>query len=178
MAEAGLGARTPERIAVADLEGTLRERGLSNGADRRMERELVDLLGECCDYEYDLYEFLRAGVQGGEIETRYESLTGIHTVGQKKASLVLRDLVHREGLADALGAREYVYVFPVDTWVAQVVRALGIQSSDVDGIDVEAVVDACEGVCSPIAFNQGAWYIGSNAFGVLLDNLDALVERR
>ncbi len=62
---------------------------------------------------------------------------------------------------------------PVDVWVRRIARKAGIAGpTDNDPAIRKGILKACrdEGV-SPVVFNQGAWYMGYHAFGLLLERL-------
>jgi hypothetical protein len=62
---------------------------------------------------------------------------------------------------------------PVDVWVRKLAYKTGIVDSRASDKEIqEAVVALCrEYGCSPLQFNQGAWYAGYFAFDLLLEML-------
>lgn len=124
-------------------------------------------------------------IRGGRINTHYEELQprrsrkGITQVGPKIAAFYLRDLVSLYGLEDKVPAEYAFCLQPVDVWVEKVARQLGIvdQGANPDKIQ-SAIIAHCqaEGI-SPLLFNQGAWYVGSNAFDLVLEILAAQEQR-
>ena len=101
-----------------------------------------------------------------EIKTLYQ-------VGPKICSFLLRDVVCFLELSEYICREDYQYLLPVDTWVRQVARRIGIEGSDLHL--PRELADACSKCSiSPIAFNQGAWYLGAKAFDILFDNLDTI----
>lgn len=131
---------------------------------------LTDLAGKP-----NIDEYTKLMVKNGDFDVVYDRLNGIHNIAQKKAALYLRDIVSFWELEDELSWQKYRYVFPVDTQVRQVVTQIGIVDEGVSrGHLLESVIAKCCPDISPIAFNQGAWYIGANAFDVLIDNLQKI----
>ncbi len=69
-------------------------------------------------------------------------------------------------MEDCLRPEDYYLIMPIDTWVRQVCDKLQIKA------DAKAIAIACqENGVSAIKFNQGAWYLGSHSFSILLDML-------
>jgi hypothetical protein len=63
---------------------------------------------------------------------------------------------------------------PVDVWVRKVARKTGIIN---DGVSDEEIKKSILRVCqeagvSALRFNQGVWYLGKNAFDIVIENLD------
>jgi len=89
-------------------------------------------------------------------------LKGIRGIGEKIASLYLRDIAYLAGLDEK--SISYLYLLqPIDTWIEQTLKILF-------GSDVpkklckkqELIVNLCkESKVSSISFNQGAWILGS-----------------
>lgn len=118
-------------------------------------------------------------ITGGRIDQLYSSLqaakspTGIVQVGPKVAAFYLRDVVSLYRLDDTVSPEFGFCLQPIDVWVRKVVGRLGLAPHSGDDHDLQvAIVDACRanGV-SPLLFNQGAWYLGFNAFDILLELL-------
>lgn len=158
----------------SEFESELQDAGLTNGADRQMVVDVIDLLADIND-DHDIVGYTIESVEAGDIEVVHDQLTGIHNIAQKKAALFLRDVVTIWSLEDELLWEEYRYVFPVDTQVHQVATELGIVDDDVSRDQlIDGVLDACRPDVSPVEFNQGAWYLGANAFDVVMNNLAGL----
>ena len=107
----------------------------------------------------------------------YEQLNKLFAVGDKIASFYLRDVVDIFKLREVVKKQgNEIYVQPIDTWVRQVAIEIGLASkNDKDNIVKKAITDACHKFSvDPIRFNQGAWYIGSNSFKIVIDNLTKL----
>lgn len=158
----------------SELESELKDAGLTNGADRQMVIDIIDLLADIND-DHDIVAYTRERIETGGIEVIHDRLTDIHNIAQKKAALFLRDVVTIWDLEDQLSWAEYRYVFPVDTQVRQVATELGIVD---DGVSrnqlIDAILEACRPDVSPVELNQGAWYLGANAFDVVMNNLAGL----
>lgn len=96
-----------------------------------------------------------------------------YQVGEKIYSLLLRDVVDLFGLSKHLAPDDFKYLQAVDTWVEQLANKLGFQGSKTKlAIDL---AEACQKhSVNPIAFNQGAWYLGAHSFDVLTENIERI----
>lgn len=114
-------------------------------------------------------------IERGRICVHYEDLMKITQIGPKIAAFYLRDLVDVFDLETKLTPEDLKFLQPIDVWVRRVAQRLGI-ASDSKASD-EALQLAILGACrtagvSAFRFNQGAWYLGKNAFTLLIKNLD------
>jgi hypothetical protein len=157
-----------------EFDKELKQEGLTNGADRQLVIELVDFLAKL-DENHEIVDYTVRSIKRGDINVVYDQLIDIHNIAQKKAALFLRDTVTLRELENELSPKEYRYVFPVDTQVRKVVSTLGLVDTNASRNQIiDAVLEVCQPDVSPIAFNQGAWYLGANAFDVLMKNLESL----
>lgn len=125
-----------------------------------------------------------ARIRAGEIGQHYADLQisrnpngGIYQVGPKIASFYLRDLVTLFGVDDYVPSDFQYCLQPIDVWVRRLAHTTGIVSEGASDDTIgQAIVALCgELDCSPLKFNQGAWYAGYNAFSLLLEVLSAQV---
>jgi len=118
-------------------------------------------------------------IRSGEVDEHYSELqrsqarNGIIQVGPKIASFYLRDVVSLYQLEDKVPDEFAFCLQPVDVWVRKLAYKTGIVDSRASDKEIqEAVVALCRGYgCSPLQFNQGAWYAGYFAFDLLLEML-------
>lgn len=109
-----------------------------------------------------------SAIRQGQIAQLYADVNSLWNVGDKKASLFLRDLVDVFDLRVHVARADQRLLQPIDIWVQRVCQKLGIAGDDLK----EAIVAKCHGhMVDPIKFNQGAWYVGFHAFEVVLDLL-------
>lgn len=109
-----------------------------------------------------------------DIQIAVSPQTGIYQVGPKIASFYLRDLVTLFNLEQFVPADFQYTLQPVDVWVRRLAITAGMVTH---GATDEAIRQAivkltAERGCSPLQFNQGAWYLGYNAFPLLLEVLE------
>jgi len=108
------------------------------------------------------------------IRELYEELRRIRGVGQKTASLFLRDLVYLFRLEDKVSERDVVYLQPIDTWVRKgLEKLLKLKGSEEELKKKVAKVlrKYSISVRDSIKFNMGLWYIGSHAYDLLISSI-------
>lgn len=144
-------------------------KGKKYGTGRERDKEMVlDTLGfilSNCE-GFNMLEHSIERIKNGNIAELSNQLHSITSVGDKIASFFLRDTVFVYDLESSLKPEDYYYVIPIDIWVRRIAEKLGIEA------DAKAIATVCQqnGV-SPVRFDQGAWYLGSHSFSVLLDML-------
>lgn len=174
--------RTDGGSTADELKEVLATEGVGNQHDRQMVVEILDFRGTLD--RTTIHEYIRAAIRENTIDEAYNALTDIHNVGPKKATLYLRDtatlLLGEEMETDQFDEHieddQYHYLVPIDTWVFQVGDNLGLFSTDGPqwNTNSKKIVEACDEEVSPLKFDQGAWYLGNNAFDILIENLDAI----
>lgn len=152
----------------------LADQGVGNNRDRQMVVDIVDLLGKV--ENHDITSYTLNAVKEGNVDAAYETVSGVYNIGPKKATVYLRDIVCYYDLEKSLQDDQYKYVLPIDTWVFQVGNAIDVLSTDSKDWERNSteIVDECGDDVSPIAFNQGAWYLGRYTFEVLLANVERI----
>jgi endonuclease III len=116
-------------------------------------------------------------IEEENVEAMYRKLTSIYQIGPKIASFFLRDMVQLFEIA--IRPDDLSYLQPVDTWVSQVAIGLELVEQGATPKQIEkAIIAVCADYkCSPLLFNQGAWYLGANAFELLLEDINSTPER-
>ena len=142
--------------------------------DRKMVKEILEKLLEIQNNNIVTYtlNYLEKWDLNG-IEKIYNEIKEIHSIGRKKTTLFLRDLVDIFNLEDLEMAKQYKeqmhkyqmykYFQPIDVWVSRVAKHFGINSNLNDDDKALQIVKNClesEEKVSPIKFNQGAWLMG------------------
>lgn len=119
-------------------------------------------------------------INQGRIEELWNGLqkskckNGIRSIGEKIASLYLRDLVTVFHFEDKIPLNEQKYLQPLDTWVLQVIKRIGIREGNNENSDIirQRIIEKCQQAGkSAIRFNEGAWYIGRHSFDILFEVL-------
>ena len=118
-------------------------------------------------------------IEAEEIDQHFYKLqkakneAGIIQVGPKIASFYLRDVVSLFELEDKVSDDFQFTLQPIDTWVRKVAFYTGMVSEKANDRQIgQEIIDLCNKEnCSPLQFNQGAWYAGARAFDLLMENL-------
>jgi hypothetical protein len=116
-------------------------------------------------------------IKNNRLSTLFRDLMTITQIGPKIASMYLRDLVTLFSLD--VKKEDFYYLQPVDTWVKKFAQKLEIINNNENGEALirNKIVDEClENQISPIAFNQGAWFLSTNSFDILINIL--MAEKR
>jgi endonuclease III len=166
---------TADGLSDDQLREALVDAGLTNQYDRQMVVDIVTLLGELDGQS--ITDYVVTELESRAAEEMFDRFQAVQNIGPKKATLYLRDIVVVHDLEAHIQPDDYRYLFPVDTWVHRVGRRLGIvDTADPDWrANSESLVRACtEQDISPLAFNQGAWYLGANAFDLVIDHVETL----
>ncbi|MFH1376134.1 MAG: hypothetical protein ABIH25_00705 [Candidatus Woesearchaeota archaeon] len=102
----------------------------------------------------------------------YDSLIKIKYIGNKIATLYLRELCW---LFD-IKPNDYTLIFPIDTWVRQIINRLNILESSEEKFNDSEIqkktIDFClKNNINPMKFNAGIWYIGKNSLNIVLEEI-------
>lgn len=124
-----------------------------NPLDHREERGCNCLW--CAFYGENIIAIAKESLVNGEVKPFWERLQRIRGIGPKIASLFLRDVAVRYGLAP--GTDRHL-LQPIDVWVRRTVRCMAKRDMLTDEDVARWIVDNCEE--SELA-NQGIWYFGS-----------------
>ena len=153
------------------LQGILKKYGVNKNGDRRMVISSLNFISSLPDL--NIVNHALAMIKGGEVDQAYEEIDGIYSVGDKVTSFFLRDLVTVFDLEPLIMEERYVYLQPVDIWVQRVGQQIGLIDRTSPPKQMKlAIIDRClEHRVSPVAFNQGAWYLGAHSLELLLEIL-------
>jgi len=114
----------------------------------------------------------------GDTAQAYDFMKSIRGVGEKISSFYLRDIAYLADLDESSISDVYL-LQPIDTWLEQTLRILfGSNAPRSVKEKQRLVVDLCsQSEVSSIAFNQGAWVLGSQIAGEFEPFRRALVNR-
>lgn len=158
------------RSRYVGLYNGLEDAKAGKGGDRLMVISLINLIQS--NDEKNILRFLIEKIKSGKVAEAYKNLDDVWSIGQKIASLILRDIVYIYELENSLkGKEDYYFLQPIDTWVHQVSKKLGLTKKDkiYEGEAKDLTNKCFELGVDPIHYNQGAWYIGSNSLEILLE---------
>jgi hypothetical protein len=132
-----------------------------------------DFLPTLDKHNYNVVDFVLKLIKEDRMREAYRAINKVSEVGDKIAAVFLRDIVCMFDLEGSVSKEGHLYLQPVDTWVRKVAQELWkeLKTGNDTGIKLK-IVDVCfEYRISPIAFNQGAWYLGAHAFDLILEEL-------
>ncbi len=158
--------------------------GVNNKYDREMVIKIIKFINNKVKRNFNIVNYTIKKIENKELHKVYSELIDIKHIGHKISSFYLRDLVC---VFDdyKFSKEEQVYLQPIDNWVGEVLTRLNFFqelaiTKKADNLNERElfllrgkIVDRCwEAGVSPVEFNQGAWYIGKNAFEILINNID------
>lgn len=145
---------------------------VNNSVDRRMVCETIEFIKKIPGN--NIVKYAVDKIKRDKVTDVFEDLKNIYGIGDKLASLYLRDIVFIYTLPKYIKKEYYIYLQPVDTWVKQVANALWIIEPDDNDNEVVSnkIIKECLRLkVSPLLFNAGAWYCGKHSFKLFFENL-------
>jgi hypothetical protein len=162
---------------LRDLLAVIGKGKVGKGRDAEMVVEIFRFVSRLPE-EKNLTRYSVAAIEHGDIQTLREGFMGIRGIGPKIASLYLRDLVDIYDLESKITSEDLGFLQPIDVWVRRVAHKTGILGDEkLSDADIQKrIVCVCRGLgVSALRFNQGAWYLGKNAFEILVETLDTML---
>jgi len=160
-----------------ELQKAIGKGKVGRGRDIDMVISILDFVSGLKEEDKNVVRYSISKIKEGDLEGHFRELDQIFSIGPKVASLYLRDLVHIYSLEKSIKDKDKIYLQPIDVWVRKVAVKTGIiKDGKLSDDEVRRrIVKACEKIgVSPIKFNQGAWYVGSHSFDILLENLNKI----
>lgn len=138
---------------------------LSNEKDLMMVLDSLNLL--CQPGCQNVYVYLLEQIKSGRTETAHKTLDSLTAVGDKLASMTIRDIcIMQSGLI----LEGFNDVFPVDTWVRQTAKMLGCNVTSDSEIKAFFRQRCSECGVDITLFAAGMWYLGANALTILVND--------
>lgn len=167
-----------QNFSFDNLKEELKQNGVNNEADRLMVLDTLKFIKNLKDYNITNYVVKRLKENEQEI---YEELKGIRFIGDKIATLYLREICWMFDIK----IKNPMLIFPIDTWVKQIINKLKILDDKIwslselkkikDSKVKEKAIEVClQNSIDPIKFNAGVWYIGTHSLEILLNNLNKI----
>jgi len=162
------------RTKYKGLYDLLKQNKVNKEGDRLMVISLVNFIQ--FNNEKNILRFLIEQIKSKKIAEAYRNLDGIWSIGPKIASLILRDVVYIYELEGYLSEEDYYFLQPIDTWVHNLSKKIGLVNNDkIYRDEAKDITDKCfKFEVNPIHYNQGVWYVGSNSLKILLQNIDKI----
>jgi len=116
-------------------------------------------------------------IKENKITEMHRELDNIWSIGLKIASLILRDTICIFKLENYMRREDYYLLQPVDTWVHQISKRIGIVNrNDIYPEESKDITNKCFDMgINPIHYNQGAWYLGSQSLEIILGNIEKVL---
>lgn len=110
--------------------------------------------------------YVKELIQQDKTAEAYSFIDSVRGVGSKIAPFYLRDIAYLGNLAESK-IKDPHYLQPIDTWLEQTLSIIFGDEAPRKPIEKQKIiVKLCKAAgCSPIAFNQGAWILGSQVAG-------------
>jgi hypothetical protein len=151
---------------------------INNFADLLLIFDSLNFISKIDDH--NIYNYLCDKLtKDKNFKNSYDELIGIEEIGDKLATLVLRDLCFLDKNINAIDCeKKYRYTFPIDTWVNQVmIENLRYKNNNQKEEKIKIddsrdnIIKSCEELeIDPRKYNAGAWYIGKNSLKILLNH--------
>jgi hypothetical protein len=163
-------------LLLRDLLAVVGKGKVGKGRDAEMVVGIFRFVSQLPEQK-NLTRYSIAAIEQGDIQKIHDGFMGIRGIGPKIASLYLRDLVDIYDLENKISPEDFGFLQPIDVWVRRVARKTGIVGDEkLSDPDIQKdIVRVCRELgISALRFNQGAWYLGKNAFEILVENLDSM----
>jgi len=153
---------TTKKKVIVEWEGhkECKEIHLGNEEDLMMVLDVLRFISD--NDKKNIYNYLKWSIERNGANKTGEELKGIRAIGDKISYFIVRDIgLLNNGL---IRLEESGFAFPVDTWVRQISKKLGFESSE-----PEYIIERCRiaGV-SPLKVAAGLWYLGFNSLDIAL----------
>ena len=144
---------------------------LSNEKDLMMVLDTLHLV--CQPGCQNVYVYLLQQIKAGRTKTAYKTLDDLHAVGDKLASMTLRDICMMQ---PGVVLDDVSDVFPIDTWVKQTAKLLGCEAKSDSEIKAFFRKRCSECGVDIMLFAAGMWYLGANALAILVNDFIGTYE--
>jgi len=178
--------KDPSRIGKHRRDGF--EYSLENDKDLCMVLDVLKFISR--EGRQYVYAYLLELIEVDKgIKNAYKEIDKIKEIGDKLASFIIRDILLLNGNSK-LNNEEYIYAFPIDTWVLKVAEKMDllkseeiqkiiynkgikrslneIKSSDIKKIKLELLEKSKEH--NSLKFAAGLWLLGTNSLELLIEN--------
>lgn len=146
---------------LKNLNRKLKENSVSNFADRGMIESIIIFLSSIPLNNIISYSLNQ--IKNSKIKQHYGELSNLYFVGDKLITFYFRDLDYIFNLNKYFIKEDYLFLQPIDTWVRQISKKIGITDDEKDLEKIKTkIIDACHNAgVNPSDYNLGAWFVGS-----------------
>lgn len=149
--------------------------GLKKEADRIMVIDTIGVANHVNNkHNLNIVDYIVNEIKRGNLIYISNFLDNVYSIGPKISGLILRDIVHIYNLETYVSRLdEYSLLQPMDTWVHQVSLKIGIiKNEEMDKAEAIEIIKFClDNEINPLHYNEGAWYLGSQSFKMVLNSL-------
>lgn len=144
---------------------------LNNERDLMMVMDTLQLV--CQPDCQNIYVYLVKQIKAGHTKTAYKILDDLSQVGDKLASMTIRDICMMQ---PGLILEDSNDVFPVDIWVRRIAEMLGCDAKKASGIKLFFQERCTEYGIDITLFAAGMWYLGANSLTILVNDFIGAYE--
>lgn len=168
---ASVYSKLRRRYRIQRPDGTEKDSSTGKERDREMTVDALRFVAETLgNHDFNILQYAICKIRDQKMRELYDQLTCVRQVGDKTATLFLRDVVAVYGLEESVTQDDLVFLQPVDTWVRQLSGRINLAREGTSDKQLKrTIVEVCSKVAvSPIRFNQGLYYLGSHALELIL----------
>ena len=119
------------------------------------------------DEQKNIYNYFKQFIKCNRMKEAYEVLTKIRAISDKIATFIIRDI---SLMNPDLEITDFIFAFPIDTWVYKIAHRLNIENNTISEIKKEFIDKSIKYKICPLKFAAGLWYLGFYALDILLEN--------
>jgi hypothetical protein len=153
--------------------------GLNQSLNEAVVKGLVILAKESDADDFNPFVRISNLAKAAGILSAWGALRAIKGIGDKIASLVVRDIVSIMAFESSISKEERVFLQPVDIWIRRTVQIIWRLDGRMPdwALAMRTVSELDKLGLSGVRFNQGAWYYGSEQVR-RLESLESEIESR
>lgn len=162
-----LTTKTKIKVELSDGNTYTKDICLQNDTDLLMVLDTLNFMATSSD-KVNLYAYFKNLIKTNKIENAYSELIKLSGIGDKISTFFLRDIAIMNNYN--LAENQLKYVFPVDTWVAQITSLIANKSFSAerpDEIKNYFIENHSESNLPLIA--AGIWYLGFNSLNIAIE---------
>lgn len=149
------------------IQGYKKKISLQNDLDLFMVLDVLNLMAEKSE-NLNLFDKFNKLIINNRIKEAYTKLVKISGIGDKIATFILRDIILLNNYK--LNSKQIEYVFPVDTWVAQITSLMSGKSFSASNTDEIKKYYFSNFPNSNIALiAAGIWFLGYNSLNLIIN---------
>jgi len=151
-------------------EGHNKKACLGNDADIMMVLDVLKFISN--EKQKNIYHYLKAKIDRDGAKATYDELKGLRGIGDKLASLLIRDISLINPKIVKNDYNYYEKAFPVDTWVRKIAETLDCHNKNKKDKDIkDYFIQKCkDSNVEQLKVAAGLWYMGSHCLDILIND--------